>query len=129
VALVGAFLLEIVAGYKTYSLGATSLTWEAFKKIMNGGEAYGLGAENAEFSGALIAFMGGKTSRRSLDITWRAKEKKLGFLIPPGSRLCDLSGALAESQSSSNYRRLNLDAGGNRFWSLEDLRIPQGNVV
>src|SRR5882757_2166172 len=81
VALVGAFLLEIVAGYKTYSLGATSLTWEAFKKIMNGGEAYGLGAEMLNF-GALIAFMGVNVAAL-LRYYVRAKEKKLGFLIPP----------------------------------------------
>ena len=81
VALVGAFLLEIVAGYKTYALGATSLTWETFKKIMNGGEAYGLGAEMLNF-GALIAFMGVNVAA-FLRYYVRAKEKKLGFLIPP----------------------------------------------
>lgn len=57
VALLGAFLLEIVAGYRTYQLGSSSLTWATFVKIMNGGEAYGLGAEMLNF-GALIAFMG-----------------------------------------------------------------------
>jgi putrescine importer len=57
VALVGAFILEIVAGYKTYSLGTSGLSWATFGKIMNGGEAYGLGAEMLNF-GALIAFMG-----------------------------------------------------------------------
>ena len=41
----GSFPLEIVAGYRTYSLSASSLTWETAKKILNGGEAYGLGAE------------------------------------------------------------------------------------
>jgi putrescine importer len=81
VALVGAFLLEIVAGYKTYAVGATSLTWETFKKIMNGGEAYGLGAEMLNF-GALIAFMGVNVAA-FLRYYVRAKEKKLGFLIPP----------------------------------------------
>src|ERR1700730_8644158 len=81
VALVGAFLLEIVAGYKTCALGATSLTWETFKKIMNGGEAYGLGAEMLNF-GALIAFMGVNVAA-FLRYYVRAKEKKLGFLIPP----------------------------------------------
>ena len=81
VALIGAFLLEIVAGYKTYSLGTSSLTWETFKQIMNGGEAYGLGAEMLNF-GALIAFMGVNVAA-FLRYYVRAKEKKLGFLIPP----------------------------------------------
>jgi putrescine importer len=81
VALIGAFLLEIVAGYKTYSLGTTSLTWDTLKKIMNGGEAYGLGAEMLNF-GALIAFMG-VNAAAFLRYYVRAKEKKMGFLIPP----------------------------------------------
>jgi hypothetical protein len=81
VALVGAFLLEIVAGYKTYSLGTSPLTWDTFKNIMNGGEAYGLGAEMLNF-GALIAFMGVNIAA-FLRYYVRAKEKKLGFLIPP----------------------------------------------
>jgi len=81
VALIGAFLLEIVAGYKTYSLGSSSLTWETFKKIMNGGEAYGLGAEMLNF-GALIAFMG-VNAAAFLRYYMRAEKKKLGFLIPP----------------------------------------------
>ena len=81
VALIGAFVLEIVAGYKTYSLGTAPLTWETFKKIMNGGEAYGLGAEMLNF-GALIAFMG-VNAAAFLRYYVRAQEKKLGFLIPP----------------------------------------------
>jgi putrescine importer len=81
VALIGAFLLEIVAGYKTYSLGSTALTWDTFKKIMNGGEAYGLGAEMLNF-GALIAFMGVNVAA-FLRYYVRSNEKKLGFLIPP----------------------------------------------
>jgi putrescine importer len=81
VALVGAFLLEIVAWYKTYSLGTSPLTWDTFKNIMNGGEAYGLGAEMLNF-GALIAFMGVNIAA-FLRYYVRAKEKKLGFLIPP----------------------------------------------
>ncbi len=81
VALIGAFLLEIVAGYKTYSLGSTSLTWETFKQIMNGGEAYGLGAEMLNF-GALIAFMGVNVAAL-LRYYVRAQEKKLTFLVPP----------------------------------------------
>jgi amino acid transporter len=88
VALIGAFVLEIVAGYQTYSLGAGSLTWETFKKIMNGGEAYGLGAEMLNF-GALIAFMG-VNAAAFLRYYVRATEKKLGFLIPPvlGFAIC-----------------------------------------
>lgn len=81
VALGGAFLLEIVAGYKTYALGSSPLTWQTFGKIMNGGEAYGLGAEMLNF-GALIAFMG-VNAAAFLRYYVRASEKKLGFLIPP----------------------------------------------
>jgi putrescine importer len=81
VALIGAFLLEIVAGYKTYSLGASPLTWETFKKIMNGGEAYGLGAEMLNF-GALIAFMG-VNAAAFLRYYVKATEKRLTFLAPP----------------------------------------------
>jgi putrescine importer len=70
VALVGAFVLEIVAGYRTYSLGSTPLTWDLFKQIMNGGEAYGLGAE-------MLYYV-------------RSQEKKLTFLVPPilGFAIC-----------------------------------------
>lgn len=81
IALVGAFLLEIVAGYKTYSLGSSALTWETAKKILNGGEAYGLGAEMLNF-GALIAFMGVNVAA-ILRYYVRSNEKKLSFLIPP----------------------------------------------
>jgi putrescine importer len=81
VALVGAFVLEIVAGYKTYSLGINGLSWATFMKILNGGEAYGLGAEMLNF-GALIAFMG-VNAAALLRYYVRSKEKKLGFLIPP----------------------------------------------
>ena len=81
VALLGAFLLELVAGYRTYSLGSSPLTWETFKKILNGGEAYGLGAEMLNF-GALIAFMGVNVAAL-LRYYVRANQKKLGFLIPP----------------------------------------------
>lgn len=81
VALGGAFLLEIVAGYKTYALGSSPLTWQTFGKIMNGGEAYGLGAEMLNF-GALIAFMG-VNAAAFLRYYARASAKKLGFLIPP----------------------------------------------
>jgi len=81
VAILGAFLLEIVAGYKTYSLGTTSLTWNTFKQIMNGGEAYGLGAEMLNF-GALIAFMGVNVAA-FLRYFVRSEEKKLTYLVPP----------------------------------------------
>jgi len=81
VALIGAFVLEIVAGYRTYSLGSTSLTWSTFKQIMNGGEAYGLGAEMLNF-GALIAFMGVNVAAL-LRYYVRAEEKKLTYLAPP----------------------------------------------
>jgi putrescine importer len=81
VALLGAFVLEIVAGYKTYSLGTNGLSWDTFVKILNGGEAYGLGAEMLNF-GALIAFMG-VNAAALLRYYVRSKEKKLGFLIPP----------------------------------------------
>ena len=81
VALLGAFVLEIVAGYKTYSLSSTALTWETFKRIMNGGEAYGLGAEMLNF-GALIAFMGVNLAAL-LRYYVRAQEKKISNLLPP----------------------------------------------
>ena len=81
VALLGAFLLEIVAGYKTYDLAGTGLSWTKFVQIMNGGEAYGLGAEMLNF-GALIAFMGVNLAAL-MRYYVRASEKKLGFLIPP----------------------------------------------
>ena len=81
VALIGAFVLEIVAGYKTYSLGSTALTWHTFKQIMNGGQAYGLGAEMLNF-GALIAFMGVNVAA-FLRYWVRSDEKKLTNLVPP----------------------------------------------
>jgi putrescine importer len=81
VALAGAFVLELVAGYKTYSLGTTGLSWPTFVNIMNGGEAYGLGAEMLNF-GALIAFMGVNVAA-FLRYYVRESEKKLSNLIPP----------------------------------------------
>jgi putrescine importer len=81
VALLGAFVLEIVAGFKTYSLGTNGLSWSTFVKILNGGEAYGLGAEMLNF-GALIAFMG-VNAAALLRYFVRSEQKKLGFLIPP----------------------------------------------
>jgi len=80
VALLGAFILEIVAGYKT-TLHGSPLTFDALKKILNGGEAYGLGAEMLNF-GALIAFMGVNVAA-FLRYYVRAPEKKMTFLIPP----------------------------------------------
>jgi putrescine importer len=81
IALFGAFLLELVAGYKTYALGSSTLTWGTIVKIANGGEAYGLGAEMLNF-GALIAFMGVNIAA-VLRYYVRAPQKKLGNLIPP----------------------------------------------
>ncbi|MGC2541087.1 MAG: APC family permease [Candidatus Sulfotelmatobacter sp.] len=81
VALLGAFLLEFVAGFRTYSLNTTSLTWDTFKRILNGGEAYGLGAEMLNF-GALIAFMGVNVAA-FLRYFVRSEEKKIGNLLPP----------------------------------------------
>ena len=81
VALVGAFVLEMVAGYKTYSLGTSGLSWSTFVSIMNGGEAYGLGAEMLNF-GALIAFMGVNVAA-FLRYYVRGTDKKLSNLIPP----------------------------------------------
>ena len=81
VAILGAFILELVAGYQTYSLGTAPLTWDTFAKIMNGGEAYGLGAEMLNF-GALIAFMGVNIAAL-LRYFVRSDQKKLGYLLPP----------------------------------------------
>jgi amino acid transporter len=81
VALLGAFVLEIVAGYKTYSLGAPGLSWARLFKILNGGEAYGLGAEMLNF-GALIAFMG-VNAAALIRYYFRDPRKKLGNLITP----------------------------------------------
>jgi putrescine importer len=81
VALLGAFVLEIVAGFRTYALSMTTVTWETLKRILNGGEAYGLGAEMLNF-GALIAFMGVNVAA-FLRYYVRAEEKKIGNLVPP----------------------------------------------
>jgi putrescine importer len=81
VAMLGAFLLELIAGYKTYSLGISGLSWATFVKIMNGGEAYGLGAEMLNF-GALIAFMG-VNAAALMRYYVRESEKKLSNLLPP----------------------------------------------
>ena len=81
VALIGAFLLEIVAGYKSYGLGAQTLSFGTLMKILNGDRAYALGAEMLNF-GALIAFMG-VNAAAFLRYYVRAEEKKLWNLIPP----------------------------------------------
>lgn len=81
VALIGAFVLEIVAGYKTYSPGTPALSWARFFKILNGGEAYGLGAEMLNF-GALIAFMG-VNAAALMRYYFRESRKKLGNLMIP----------------------------------------------
>ena len=81
IALVGAFLLEFVAGFKTYALGTSPLTFDTFKKILDGGEAYGLGAEMLNF-GALIAFMG-VNAAAFLRYYVRAEQKKITHFLPP----------------------------------------------
>ena len=80
-ALVGAFLLEFVAGYRTYSLESAGLSFGTLMKILNGGEAYGLGAEMLNF-GALIAFMGVNVAAL-MRYYVRAEKKKMMNLIPP----------------------------------------------
>jgi putrescine importer len=81
VALLGAFVLEIVAGYKSEYFPGNSLRWSNISQILNGGAAYGLGAEMLNF-GALIAFMGVNLAAL-LRYFVRSEEKKLGYLIPP----------------------------------------------
>jgi putrescine importer len=81
VALLGAFILEMIAGYRTYSLGTSGLSWPTFTRIMNGGEAYGLGAEMLNF-GALIAFMGVNLAAL-LRYYVREPQKKIGNLVTP----------------------------------------------
>jgi putrescine importer len=55
-ALFGAFVLEAVAGYKSYA-GPQLFSFGTLMNILNGDKAYGFGAEMLNF-GALIAFMG-----------------------------------------------------------------------
>ena len=81
VAVIGAFLLEAVAGYRTYDLATVGLTRDTFSKIMNGGEAYGLGAEMLNF-GALIAFMG-VNAAAFVRYFLREDKKKVGAFLPP----------------------------------------------
>jgi putrescine importer len=79
-ALLGAFVLEIVAGYQSGTAGSL-LNWRSLSQILNGGAAYGLGAEMLNF-GALIAFMGVNIAAL-LRYFVRSEDKKLGYLIPP----------------------------------------------
>jgi amino acid transporter len=90
VALIGAFVLEMVAGYKTYAGGTSGLTWTSFLQIMNGGQAYELGAEMLNF-GAFIAFMGVNVAAL-IRYYVREPEKRLINLIPPalGFLICFL---------------------------------------
>jgi len=80
-ALIGAFVLEVVAGYRFYIHDAQALNWGIFLKILDGDKAYGLGAEMLNF-GALIAFMG-VNAAAFVRYYLRADEKKLMHLIPP----------------------------------------------
>ena len=80
-ALLGAFVLEFVAGYKTYALGSGNFNAGTIMKILNGGEAYGLGAEMLNF-GALIAFMG-VNAAAFLRYYYRAEQKKMINFFPP----------------------------------------------
>jgi hypothetical protein len=57
------------------------LSWTAFTKILNGGEAYGLGAEMLNF-GALIAFMGVNLAA-FVRYFVRTADKKLTNFFPP----------------------------------------------
>ncbi|HLV87488.1 MAG TPA: APC family permease [Candidatus Sulfotelmatobacter sp.] len=92
VALLGAFVLEIVAGYKPDSsipvLSSQYISHlmsvfsrQNLSQVLNGGAAYGLGAEMLNF-GALIAFMGVNVAAL-LRYFIRSDEKKLGYLVPP----------------------------------------------
>ena len=80
-ALIGAFVLEIVAGFNSYLHGSKILSYETFLKILNGDKAYGLGAEMLNF-GALIAFMG-VNAAAFLRYYVRTEEKKFIHLVPP----------------------------------------------
>jgi amino acid transporter len=80
-ALFGAFLLELVAGYKFYAADPHALSFGNVLKILNGDKAYGLGAEMLNF-GALIAFMG-VNAAALLRYFVRAEQKKAWNLFPP----------------------------------------------
>jgi len=81
VALLGAFLLELVAGYRTYAAEGSMLSWTTALKVLNGDKAYALGAEMLNF-GALIAFMG-VNAAAFLRYFVRASEKNVWNFIPP----------------------------------------------
>src|SRR5579862_4275763 len=81
VALVGAFALEIIAGYRTYLGGPDGWSWHNLLQILNGGEAYGFGAEMLNF-GALIAFMGVNLAA-FVRYFVREDKKKLSNFFPP----------------------------------------------
>jgi len=80
-ALIGAFVLEAVAGYKSFAQGAPIMNSGTLMSILNGDKAYALGAEMLNF-GALIAFMG-VNAAAFIRYYVRAAEKKLWNLIPP----------------------------------------------
>jgi len=80
-ALLGAFVLEAIAGYKFYLFDGSGLHFGLLLNILNGDKAYALGAEMLNF-GALIAFMG-VNAAAFLRYYVRAREKKLTHLIPP----------------------------------------------
>ncbi len=80
VAILGAFVLEGVASFQA-NPSVAILSRNNLAQILNGGAAYGLGAEMLNF-GALIAFMGVNVAAL-LRYYVRSEEKKLGYLIPP----------------------------------------------
>jgi len=80
-AFIGAFVLEAVAGYKSFAQGAPIMNVGTLMSIVNGDKAYALGAEMLNF-GALIAFMG-VNAAAFIRYYVRAKEKKVWNLIPP----------------------------------------------
>ena len=80
VAILGAFVLEAVASYQANPSVAV-FSRNNLMKILNGGAAYGLGAEMLNF-GALIAFMGVNVAA-FLRYFVRSEEKKIGYLVPP----------------------------------------------
>jgi len=82
VALIGAFVLEIVAGFRAYLSGGAGLSWTVVKEILNGGAAYGLGAEMLNF-GALIAFMGVNYAAFLRYYVRESSGKLARFVAPP----------------------------------------------
>jgi putrescine importer len=80
-ALIGAFLLEMVAGYKSYASDGGALSFATLARVANGDKAYALGAEMLNF-GALIAFMG-VNAAALLRYFVRAERKKVWNFIPP----------------------------------------------